>query len=580
MSATVRILARTDVLRNRWASWRAGRAPVAKGFVSQPEPKSIGLYARGKQLVSGNILLAGHLAQAPGTSLWDVAPPEPAFAQAAHGFAWLDDLAALGDGVARARAQAWTSDWIARYGQGTGPGWTPDLTGRRMIRWIHHALMLLNSRDPAAHAAYYRSISRQAAFLAKRWPAAAPGLPRFEALTGLIYAGLSLTGMEHHAETARTALDAECTREIDAEGGLPTRNPEELLEVFTLLIWAGQALGETGRTPGAAHLAAIERIAPSLRALRHADGGLARFHGGGRGLEGRLDRALASSGSKPHPHSSLAMGFARLARGRTTVIVDAAPPPIGAASATAHASTAAFEMTSGRRPVIVNCGSGTPFGAEWRRAGRATASHSVLSVDGTSSSRFGASTRDSETFGERARITTLREFSGPAGLEILLSHDGWVRTHGLVATRRLLLSADGRHLTGEESLLAATLQERHRFEIVMTRTQLAGTPVSVRFHIHPDVDATLDLGGTAVSLALKSGEVWVFRHDGQAELELLPSVYLEKGRLTPRPTRQIVLGKNAVQYDTRIGWTLAKAQDTPLAIRDFDRDDIPVPAAP
>ena len=72
----------------------------------------------------------------------------------------------------------------------------------------------------------------------------------------------------------------------------------------------------------------------------------------------------------------------------------------------------------------------------------------------------------------------------------------------------------------------------------------------------------------------------MFRHDGQAELELLPSVYLEKGRLTPRPTRQIVLGKNAVQYDTRIGWTLAKAQDTPLAIRDFDRDDIPVPAAP
>ena len=27
----------------------------------------------------------------------------------------------------------------------------------------------------------------------------------------------------------------------------------------------------------------------TLRALRHADGGLARFHGGGRGIDGRLD---------------------------------------------------------------------------------------------------------------------------------------------------------------------------------------------------------------------------------------------------------------------------------------------------
>ncbi len=578
MKATATIYAQTEVLRNRWASWRAGRAPLAKGFVSQPEPKSIGLYARGKQLVTGNVLLAGHLAQAPGQSLWDIAPPEAAFAEAAHGFAWLDDLAALGDGTARGRAQAWTWDWIARFGQGTGPGWTPDLTGRRLIRWIHHALMLLNSRDPAASAAYYKSISRQTAFLAKRWPAAAPGLPRFEALTGLIYAGLSLTGMEQHAETAKTALDHECGKEIDADGSIPTRNPEELLEVFTLLIWAGQALSEAGRSPGPAHVAAIERIAPALRTLRHADGGLARFHGGGKGLEGRLDRALAASGAKPQPHPVLAMGFARLGGGRTTVIVDAAPPPLGLASATAHASTAAFEMTSGRRPVIVSCGSGTPFGTEWHRAGRATASHSVLSVDGVSSSRFGSGPRNVETFSERAKITTQRQFSGPAGVEILLSHDGWVRTHGLIASRRLLLSSDGRHLTGEESLLAATPDERRRFEAIMNQTNLEGAPVSVRFHLHPDVDATLDLGGTAVSLALKSGEIWVFRHDGQGELALSPSVYLEKGRISPRPGRQIVLTRNAVQYDNRIGWTLAKAQDTPLAIRDLDRDDIPVAA--
>ena len=57
---------------------------------------------------------------------------------------------------------------------------------------------------------------------------------------------------------------------------------------------------------------------------------------------------------------------------------------------------------------------------------------------------------------------------------------------------------------------------------------------AIRFHLHPDVDATLDMGGTAVSMALRSGEIWVFRHDGAAELALEASVYLEKGRLKPR----------------------------------------------
>ena len=85
------------------------------------------------------------------------------------------------------------------------------------------------------------------------------------------------------------------------------------------------------------------------------------------------------------------------------------------------------------------------------------------------------------------------------------------------------------------------------------------------------------MGGTAVSLALKSGEIWVFRHDGRAKLSLDASVFLEKGRLKPRPARQIVLSARAMELETRIGWTLANAQDTPLAIRDLDRDDMPVP---
>ena len=40
-------------LGNRLAMWRALRAAPARGFVSQPEPRSIGLFARGRQLLAG-----------------------------------------------------------------------------------------------------------------------------------------------------------------------------------------------------------------------------------------------------------------------------------------------------------------------------------------------------------------------------------------------------------------------------------------------------------------------------------------------------------------------------------------------
>ncbi|PJA78069.1 MAG: heparinase, partial [Nitrospirae bacterium CG_4_9_14_3_um_filter_51_5] len=229
------------------------------------------------------------------------------------------------------------------------------------------------------------------------------------------------------------ALARDCAAEIDAEGGIQTRNPEELLEVFTLLTWAAQALAEAGPGGTPAHLAAIERIAPALRALRHADGGLARFHGGGRGLAGRLDLALANAGVKALAHPGLTMGFARLSGGRTSVVVDAADPPGGRAGRLAHASTLAFELTSGRRPVVVNCGSGTPFGPAWQRASRATASHSTLAIEGFSSSRFGA--RSNEALVDSAHVVLVRQAVGEAGHHLVLAQDGWSATHGLTHSR-------------------------------------------------------------------------------------------------------------------------------------------------
>ena len=60
-------------------------------------------------------------------------------------------------------------------------------------------------------------------------------------------------------------------------------------------------------------------------------------------------------------------------------------------------------------------------------------------------------------------------------------------------------------------------------------------------------------------------------------MTLEPSIYLEKTRLRPRQTQQIVLTCRARDEDTRIGWTLAKAKDTPLGIRDVERDELSVP---
>ncbi|WP_037294785.1 heparinase II/III family protein [Roseobacter sp. AzwK-3b] len=564
--------ARWTRLMNRAAARRATWSRPITAFVSQPEPRTIGSYARGRQLAAGNFLFSGHLLQQPETSIWDLDPPDAAFSDAMHGFGWLDDLAAAADPRCRSCAQDWLWTWIDRYGAGRGPGWTPDLAGRRLIRWINHALFVLSGQSADRTKAFYKSLAQQTIFLGRRWKASRPGLPRFEALTGLVYAGLSLEGMETHIAPAVAALARECDRQIDDAGGLATRNPEELLEVFTLLTWASVALGESGRAPSEAHWSAIERIAPTLRTLRHADGGLARFHGGGKGLEGRLDNALANSGVKTQQPDGLSMGYARLSAGRTSIIVDAAPPPSGKASGNAHASTLAFELTSGRRPLIVNCGSGASFGLQWRRAGRATPSHSTLILAGRSSARLTKGSERHALLIDAPRNVPVKLSRASDGIRFEGGHDGYTGSHGLTHARSLDLTFDGRGVAGEDMLRTLNETDRRRFDRAMDAVTLQGVTFEIRFHLHPDVDASLDMGGAAVSMALKSGEIWVFRSDGTVKLSLEPSVYLEKNRLKPRATKQIVLSGRVMEYATRTRWSLAKAQETPIGIRDLAQD--------
>ena len=515
-------------------------------------------------------MFAGHLVQQEGRIPWDITPPAQGFVTELHGFSWLDDLAAVGDATARGCAQLWLREWIERFGTGAGPGWDPALTGRRVIRWIFHAPFVMRGQDDVQKNAFLNALGKQAVFLNKRWQATEAGLPRLEALVALIHASVAIDGIALDLARYCVALDRECDGLIDAEGGLVSRNPEELLDVFVLLTWAALILSEGGYDPTDAQLVAQRRIAPNLRTLRHADGSLARFHGGGRGLDGKLDGALAASGVKARNAKGLAMGFARLSAGRTSVVIDAAPPPANTASVNAHASTLAFEMTSGRRPVIVNCGSGTSFGPDWRRAGRATPSHSALILNGQSSSQLSPGRGEqSNRLDHRPQDVPVRLDRSSGGTVFESGHDGYRSRFGLTHVRKIEMTFDGRGMAGEDLLLARDTPDERRFDQASQPFGQQGLPFDIRFHLHPDIDAAVDMGGAAVSLALKSGELWIFRFDGAVQMSLEPSVYLEKNRLTPRSTQQIVLSAHATGYATRTGWSFAKPQDSPVGIRDL-----------
>jgi uncharacterized heparinase superfamily protein len=79
-------------------------------------------------------------------------------------------------------------------------------------------------------------------------------------------------------------------------------------------------------------------------------------------------------------------------------------------------------------------------------------------------------------------------------------------------------------------------------------------PFAVRFHVHPDIRASMAQDGASVILLLPSGDGWRFRATG-GSVSLEESVYLGSGDAVRR-TEQIVVSGDFSGDPTRIQWAL------------------------
>ena len=566
ISAISHQLARLS-LRREDARMRARLARLSEGLVylglrHRPEPHDYGDFSRAAAALKGSLRLPG--ATIPmGVDLtpWDLDLPSWELEQALHGFFWLDDMAGLGGKQARARAQGWTLGWLDRFGDGAGPGWTPAAAGKRLARLITHLEFLEQDMPTESLARLQQALPLHAVFLEASWPEEAAPDRRLAALHGLLVAHLGLRGFENRAAGTLGKIAGLVSQEVTETGGIAARAPETLLTVFRSLL-AIRALTEAADiAPDPVIDHAIARIAPALRALRHGDGSLARFHGGGAGAEGLLDLALAESRVRTRPGRKPVMGFARLHGGRVTVIADCARPPDGPHG---HAGTLAFEMSSARCPVIVSHGPELAHLSDLQPLPRGTAAHSTLTLDKVSSATLPAAARGGKPRAQggltgRPKMVTLAQDSDHSGMWIQARHDGYLPGYGLVHERRIFTGAHGSQVLGQDVLMAPDGNAEKVFAKRIRGATRLGVLVQVHFHLHPDVELDYDREGRSCLLTLPNRELWLFRQEG-GEIDFAASSYMDPTLAEPQPSRQIVLTCRITKPHVELGWWL-KRQD-------------------
>lgn len=517
-------------------------------LLAVPRDPVAGDKAVGAALLNGRLLAEGQDLALERLDPADSSLP-PEVAERLHSFAWLRDLgAAATHDRGSPLAEKLTRAWLDAHGAHLkGPGWRADLAGRRILFWTAYAPYILATRD----ADYRKRVlgliveaGRQVERGADRLP---PGLARIVAWSGAVGAGLTVQSLAPRLARYEAGLARAIRTGLSDDGGLVSRAPHEqlvLVDTFAMLrgVYATSTRGmpdwlEDGQ----------EGALSALLCVTLGDAGLSSWQGGNAGDPYRIVAAMEGAAANTRPlRQARGWGYQRLQAKESILVMDAGPPPAPRALTGGCASTLAFELSDGPQRLIVNCGgAGQARSAvpnELAHLLRSTAAHSTLVLGDRNSTAI----LENGALGRGVGELALDRGVIDGAHRIEASHDGYLRRFGLIHQRRLVLSADGRTLEGEDALVVKDKPKRG--DVI---------PFAVRFHLAPGVEVTSTADGKGALLRVRGQKAWQFRCRG-GMLSVEDSIWLD-GEARPRATVQLVITGETPTDGMTISWELKRA---------------------
>ncbi len=527
---------------SRLMQWQSG-IPSPEDLLAVPTTLQTGNAARAREIYSGLFDFAGNRIETGGTSPFDLQTPAPAWQAELHRFVWLKDLHAAANPIARSNAEFLVHDWISGPGKVlTGIPWQIDVVADRLIAWLSYAPLIVGNADQNFYSQFLQSIATQSRYLSQVSKTAPVGLPVLKAriaiaFVSLCFGGQNQAGWNKHMDQAGEAFGQELDRQFFADGGHISRNPDAGPEALSLLLPLRNLYAQRSCEPPTQLIATLDRVLPMLEFFRSANGQNARFNGGGRINPDQLT-SIANAGhhaGKPL-ENAVHCGYQRLVAAQTRLLLDAGKTDPGAPTAQMHAGCLSFEMSSGLTPIVVNCGSPPQQQPELALAARATAAHSTVTLNDTSSCRFEEKSKRPSLAGPAivdgiTRVNVERN-SNDEGTQVCAAHNGYLDKFALWHQRAIHLSSDGKIISGSDRFLSDRDAGSNN---VSKEAQTIAS--AIRFHLHPDIEAVHNKDQISVNLTSATGENWKFTCI-DARIEIEDSIYFDE---PPRQCRQIVL---------------------------------------
>ena len=483
---------------------------------------------RGRWAASGQLDIHGHRITLDMQS-WLIGgyEQETVFFEKLHAFDFLSELKALGGDVGRKAARDITQRWLDHFQNYHHIVWAPDLTAQRLVNWLiiyPYAYSAANDEFlEQLHTSFYRQYKHLVHILVSKGDM--NPFDRYSLLWALVIVQCHCpdlydqVALATHLQLLKGVMDELSLK----DGGLIERNPQNLVQMGKSLIQLRRSLAQFDQSIPPWLPRTIEIMARLINSMIHCDKDFPLFQGAYLPNKSDIDGVLKQSDTRLRRNNICYAdyGYTAIRNARTSVIIDHGDKGM-------HVAPLSFEMTYGPHRMIVSCGTHLTD-SQWQDGLSLMAAHSCLMIDDTEARQSLLNCRASL---ENVNGAVL--FCG--------SHEGYSAGYGLTHTRRLYLDSDGEDFRGEE--------------LLTRNVALKPIPVTVRFHLHPSVKASLVENKTAVLLRLPGGSGWGFKmHGGDVTLE--ESVHCHDG-FSIRKTNQIVIRTVMDDLSLQLKWAIKR----------------------
>ncbi len=384
---------------------------------------------------------------------------------------------------------AWHHDlitrWIDENPPAKGSAWEPYTTSLRIVNWVK---WLMAGHE--APAGMIQSLADQTGWLSQNLEYHILGNHLFANAKALIFAGSFFAGQEadQWLEAGIKILTQELDEQILDDGGHFELSPmyhaiilEDVLDIIQL----GRICKTLPEDICKKMQDSAEKMLHWMDVMAHPDGQISFFNDAAFGIAAEPEQIKAyaktlniknSRALKPLQHLA-ASGYIRASAGNWTALIDIARIGPDYLPGHAHADQLSFELSHGAQRIFVNSGISEYGLSPERHRQRGTAAHNTVVINGANSAEIWSGFR----VARRGQPYDLRIDENESSCEISASHNGYKRLSGKpVHKRSWSISADQITITDE---IVGVYQSAH-----------------AHFHIHPDVQVTLDQGGKSGSI--------------------------------------------------------------------------------